>query len=58
MGYQKTSKATIKTNARRFACNHCGLVTNAGALGRHQKATGHVAVQMVWVDALGITEAH
>lgn len=30
----------LKANRRR-RCNGCGLVTISGALGNHQKATGH-----------------
>ena len=30
-----------RTNSRRFRCGGCDLVTNAGNLGKHQRATGH-----------------
>ena len=45
-GMRKHSKlmreTMARTNSRRFRCGGCDLVTNAGNLGKHQRATGHI----------------
>lgn len=38
---QLMSRTMSKTNSRKFQCGDCDLTTNAGNLGKHQRASGH-----------------
>lgn len=43
-------------NSVRWVCLQCGLESNIGGMGNHQKATGHVGKQRVFreLEKLGI----
>lgn len=41
------SQTMSKTNSRKLRCAECGMTTNAGNLGKHQSASGHVGRQEV-----------
>lgn len=43
----KTSATIRATNARRYRCGGCDLVTAPGALGNHQRVTGHTGRRRV-----------
>lgn len=44
---EANSKVISAVNSRRRSCNECGLTTNPGALGSHQKVSGHRGITVL-----------